>query len=315
MFGPTGEAGMCGFGPLFFFWIRYSASYIRSATMLRAMRFSERQGIRPLKKIVQIDSMDDDLRNRLWNVLTKYEWPVRGGYYDDLTHYPELNRLLHDLWHNYFKEPLDTIPSGRRDAVAKLRKYYLACDWYAAYDFLEFVLTHRVPSYKDKIIGECNKILEEELSGYRFVSGRFVPVSSKEEICAIDRAIAETATVFPPATKHLQQAIALLAQKPTPDYRNSIKESISAVESVCVAITGDTKATLGSALKIIESKAALHGALKSAFDKLYGYTSDADGIRHALLDEPRLELEDAVFMLVACSAFVSYVIAKRGRKA
>ena len=105
-----------------------------------------------------------------------------------------------------------------------------------------------------------------------------------------------------------------MARKPTPDYRNSIKESISAVEAICAAITGDSKATLGEALKVIDSEAPLHGALRSAIEKLYGYTSDADGIRHALMTETKLEQEDAIFMLVACSAFVSYVIAKRARK-
>ncbi len=71
---------------------------------------------------------------------------------------------------------------------------------------------------------------------------------------------------------------------------------------------------MGQALKVIDSQAPLHGALRSAFEKLYGYTSDAEGIRHALLEENRLEQEDAIFMLVTCSAFVSYVIAKRARK-
>jgi len=48
----------------------------------------------------------------------------------------------------------------------------------------------------------------------------------------------------------------------------------------------------------------------TAFDKLYGYTSDADGIRHALLEEVTLDFDDAKFMLVACSAFVNYIRAK-----
>ncbi|HUW95471.1 MAG TPA: hypothetical protein VMW58_06760 [Anaerolineae bacterium] len=80
-------------------------------------------------------------------------------------------------------------------------------------------------------------------------------------------------------------------------------------------ISGDEKATLGQALKQIEKQAELHGALKGAFEKLYGYTSDADGIRHAfgLLEEPNLRSEDAKFMLVACSAFVNYLLAKASR--
>jgi hypothetical protein len=46
-------------------------------------------------------------------------------------------------------------------------------------------------------------------------------------------------------------------------------------------------------------------SLKRAFDKLYGYTSDADGIRHALLEEDSVTFEQAKFMLVVCSAFTN----------
>lgn len=42
------------------------------------------------------------------------------------------------------------------------------------------------------------------------------------------------------------------------------------------------QATLGNMLKTLEDKGVMiHGALKSAFNILYGYTSDANGIRHA----------------------------------
>jgi len=79
---------------------------------------------------------------------------------------------------------------------------------------------------------------------------------------------------------------------------------------MCKLIAGDDRATLGTALKKLEDKVALHPALKKAFDHLYGYTSDEGGIRHALLDESDLKFEDAQFMLVTCSAFINYLKAK-----
>ncbi len=56
----------------------------------------------------------------------------------------------------------------------------------------------------------------------------------------------------------------------------------------------------------LEKAGRLHPALKAAFSQLYGYTSDEEGIRHALLDESRVGFPEAKFMLVACSAFVSF---------
>jgi hypothetical protein len=72
-------------------------------------------------------------------------------------------------------------------------------------------------------------------------------------------------------------------------------------------VSGSDKATLGDALKIIEKGGKLRPALKEAFLKLYGYTSDADGIRHAMLEEPDLAASDARYFLVSCSSFVNYL--------
>ena len=56
-------------------------------------------------------------------------------------------------------------------------------------------------------------------------------------------------------------------------------------------------------------KGTLHPALEKSFSSMYGYTSDADGIRHALMDDDNLTNADARFMLISCSAFINYVIA------
>ncbi|MCZ7542089.1 MAG: hypothetical protein M5R40_00440 [Anaerolineae bacterium] len=101
----------------------------------------------------------------------------------------------------------------------------------------------------------------------------------------------------------------MLADRENPDYRNSIKEAISAVEATAKIITGDKKATLRQALK----RLGLHPALESGLSSIYGYTSDADGIRHALTDEPNVTHDDAKFMLVSCSAFVNYLIARANK--
>jgi hypothetical protein len=66
-------------------------------------------------------------------------------------------------------------------------------------------------------------------------------------------------------------------------------------------------------MKKLENKTPIHGALKQGFLNIHGFTSDGEGIRHALLDEPNLHQEDALFMLVACSAFVNYLIAKANK--
>ena len=280
------------------------------------MRFSERQGLRSVRTVLQIDSMDDALRNRLWNLLDVLCWKsISRDQYVSLNYYQDLTETAFVLWHDYFKEPTDTIPTSVGEMIAEVRERYFSYGWYEVYDLLEFAANYLpAESVRARLIRSSNEVLEAELSAYRFIGGKLIRVTEKTEVDAIEKAIKETASAFPGASHHLRTAIDLLARKPKSDHRNSIKESISAVESLCVSITGDEKATLAKALKAIDPKAELHGALREAFSKLYGYTSDADGIRHALLEEDHLEQEDAVFMLVACSAFISYVIAKHARK-
>ena len=118
---------------------------------------------------------------------------------------------------------------------------------------------------------------------------------------------------FKPVYEHLSKASRLLADREKPDYENSIKESISAVEAVCEEMTGITgkEATLGKMLKKLEDNGVeVHAGLKNAFNVLYGYTSDANGIRHAgNIGGPASTFEEAKFMLVSCSAFINYLLA------
>jgi hypothetical protein len=282
------------------------------------MTFSERLGLKPVKNVVQTDSMDSALQNRLWNVFATSIWKETDRLYSlQDSKNRDLLQLCQSLWHDYFKIPVDTLPGRTVEVIERIREHFFNCQWNEVYDLIEFISSSYSQInflWRVTTIPKINSILESELSGYRFIDGKFAPITSKESNVAIETAIENAKELFPNTSAHLRQAITLLARKPQPDFRNSIKESISAVESLCAAITGQPGATLGQALKVIDADAKLHGALRSAFEKLYGYTSDADGIRHALMEESSLEQEDAIFMLVSCSAFVSYVIAKQSRK-
>lgn len=274
--------------------------------------FSERKGLKTGRTGIQIDSMDDALRNQLWNLLTAFYWDTMDQ--QKIAHHKYLNALFRAIWHNYFKKPMDTMPSWWDDLYKWTRDYFFNCSWDEAYEFLEVVTCYYEDdegnARNEKFKEACNIVLERELSAYRFVKGEIVEITSKEEISEIEEALD---TPFKTVTSHLENALKLFSDRKSPDYRNSIKESISAVEAICRLITGNKNATLGEALDIIEKtgKIGLHGALKRAFDHLYGYTSSADGIRHAFSEEKvNADFEEAKFMLVACSAFVNYLTSK-----
>ena len=263
----------------------------------------------PIKTVMQVDSIDDDLRVGLWNALDVFFWskfPYSGGYgYDS---HAGLGLVLHFLWRDFFKQTVDAIPARWDNAMREVKSFFFGCNWFVVYDFIEFMASLGLKSYFDidKFVNFCNQVLEREVAAYRIVDLMITQITSEEEIAEIEHALSDVGT---PATKHLRTALTLLSDRKSPDYRNSIKESISAVEAACNLLAG-SKATLGQALKTLEGKAEIHPAFKKALSSLYGYTSDANGIRHALLEEENLDFADAKFMLVSCSAFVNYLKSK-----
>lgn len=151
-----------------------------------------------------------------------------------------------------------------------------------------------------------NATFEKEYVGYRIVNRRIMPITDINEIEEIE-AVANCR--YSEVRAHIEKAIGFLSDRETPDYANSIKESISAVERMCSVIVGQAT-TLGEALKKLQSVGVdIHPALKGAFEKLYGYTSDGSGIRHSgQLGGADATFEEAKFMMVSCCAFVNYLV-------
>ncbi len=144
------------------------------------------------------------------------------------------------------------------------------------------------------------------MSGYRIIDSQVMPITDEREIEAVEEATSGTGG-WATCSDHISKSASLLFDRQNPDYSNAVKEAITAVESACCIVTKKKSATLGQALKIIEQMHPLHPALKQAFTKLYGYTSDADGIRHGGIDTAEVTFEEAKYMLVSCSAFVNYL--------
>ena len=274
------------------------------------MDFSQRMGLAPVK-IAQVDSIDNDLRTALWNVLTVHffeECTVTHRITCDVLGDTEFAEFAKVLYSDFYKEAVDTLPRLWSQIKAGIRVDYFNASWHRVYCFLEFVAALNYRGTGQGIIEAANVVLERENSAYRFVGNRLAPIISNEEICEVESAISNS-DQYAGVRTHLQTSLGFLVDRQNPDYRNSIKESISAVESLAKKLVGDEKATLGQALKVLEKRHHLHPSLKTAFSALYGYTNDADGIRHSLMDnESQLTKADARFMLICCSAFINFAI-------
>lgn len=270
-------------------------------------RFSQRIGAVQAPTIIQLESISAPLRNSIWNLLVSLFDEGDSGWW----HIAELSSQF------FFKLPVDELPPYNHRRQEWLKKHLFAAPWYTVYDYVEFVVEWyerarvRQRYRKDQLHAILNRIFEEELSGYRFVGDELVPVSSQAEVSAIESALSTTsATGLAGAHAHIVGALQLLAKRPDPDYRNSIKESISAVEALAKQLGTSDSQGLAGALTELAKKVPLHGALRAGLLSLYGYTSDEGGIRHAMLEEPNVGYDEAKYMAVACSAFVNFLGAK-----
>jgi len=215
---------------------------------------------KPVKSVIQIDSMDDELRNSLWNALDLGFFQDLYGAIEDGT---DVQQLALHLWQDYFKKPFDECPNEWFNIRKILREYYFQAPWDKVYDFIEFIAENYPKSYHSEAFSEyCNTILKRELSDYRLISNRIVPITDQNEISTIEDALK---IPFKGAKVHLDQALYFLSDKQTPDYRNSIKESISAVGQICREMTGES--TLGKSLDKIKSKIYMNEMLKQSLEK------------------------------------------------
>jgi hypothetical protein len=194
--------------------------------------------------------------------------------------------------------------------IARLKPIFEGGSYSEVYGWLQAAIRlHPERSFGDKVAG----ILEQCQSPYRLLEGDvLMPVGSEAEANTISQALVDLAPPeFSGPRAHLRAAAAELTEG---HFADSVRESIHAVESVAKLLepTGD----LSKALAKLEGSAKIHGALKSGFASLYGYSSNNPGIRHPLLDKDAADVDeaDALFMIGACAAFVSYLINK-ARKA
>lgn len=263
--------------------------------------FSHRNGY--IKGDLKLEYVSDELKNSIFGLFYAKEF---------IPNFFDITLIEKMLIHMGVDYEFPTVRLVKSQNVNRLKNYVMHKPWNIFFDFVEKYLTLIDNEQKVEIIvKEFNKLFENDCSAYRIVNKIVVPITNESEISTINSA---RNTKFDSVNIHISKAIELYANRKIPDYENSIKESISAVESMCCIIANE-KTTLGDALKKLESKGiTIHHSLINAFNSLYGFTSDQGGIRHGSIEFKNASMEDAKFMLVSCSAFINYLMEKLSKK-
>lgn len=159
-----------------------------------------------------------------------------------LPQYKAVGGVAVRIWTNHLKRAVDTLKPYSHSVVEDCRGYFFNCSWNQVYDFIEFIAND--PDLRNLTVNfseRCNHLFKREGSAYRFVGRTLAPIISEVEIQSIESAASQQ-DWFKPVGAHITTALKHLADRISPGYRNSIKESISAVEAMCQIITGDPKA-------------------------------------------------------------------------
>ena len=277
------------------------------------LTFSQRYGYEPLPEPMRLEFLSKDLRRELCGVF--YELLILENFKFER----DIIRFSVRVLSRYLKRHEDEIiPSF--DEIYELFKRHLFEDPFnRVLDLIELIVNETDIYYKlpkDRTLAEkIQPLFEQHLAAYYLDLSqqpyRFYPRCNKEQgIATIEAINTILENGMDASASHLRQAAAHINAQ---QYGDSIADSIHAVESVARSIDQKAAHTLTPALNNLEKQGLqIHPALKEGFKKLYGYTSDAQGIRHAQIDKdsPEIGLDEAMFMFGACASFAAYLVSK-----
>ena len=273
------------------------------------LTFSEGAGYADVPRQLRLEELPAPARVGIWNALYVHlDQTKRLGYLDYFIGEPwqTILRSLY-IWHDV--KPLDEWTDRFDVWCERLRRRVQRDSFNRVFDLIQFIMQHE--DCPQTFLTTMGIVFRSSHLAYEIHAGpppAILQATTRAEGYQLRRSLDDLhaaglngcATHIRSASQHINEG----------DWASSIRESIHAVESVARQIDPGEAKTLGAALNALEKRGMLqHKALKDAFSKLYGYTSDEHGIRHALLleGEANVTADEALLMLGACASFASYL--------
>ena len=260
------------------------------------LTFSQAYGYKELPQPLKLEELSDSARVKLWSLLYRY---VSIG--SRVLVGRKWSTILMTLHVGFLGQPWDEFTNRTQIFVNNLKRIFLESPFHEVFDSLLAIMRHR-ECPRDFSLSVAVVFEQCRLACIIDVGPppTIYPAATGEEGGAIVRATAELSSAgLAGAASHLRHASDCISRG---DYPGAVRESIHAVESTARHFDPTAK--------------TLNPALKMAFSNLYGFTSDEQGIRHALIDNPQanVDLDEAVFMLGACASFSCYLARKHQRQ-
>ena len=191
------------------------------------------------------------------------------------------------------------------------------CEWFKVYDIIEALnsamakqdaitrkTAPRFANTASKFVEEVNGFFIEEGIGWHLIDGQIVTRGTEAFESVVNTATAALEeTKRPTAAKHLHEALQDLSRRPEADLPGAVYHAMGSLECVARDLTGDSKATLGEALK--RYPGLLPKPLDTALSQIWGYASNEARHVQEGRDTSREEAELLVGLAAALSTYLT----------
>jgi len=286
----------------------------------KSLALSQAEGWEPLPRQLDKSEVSQRLRVKLVDFLDS-----AYRYHNGTREYPERNPgyLFTALWSDFEVRPLGDMPTNTfaiRSWYKKAAEQSAAQRFYALVDHTLRSLIKGRDFYQEyfgdeawyyaKMVEQLADILAGNMSPFRaHEEGFLYPVVDDLTIETIEKAITASRAAGGGIKAHFRAAISFLSEG---HYAKSAKESWDTLES-CVTQLGGQKASFGDSLKKLVNDEYVPRLIADSWNKTLAYANDTPGIRHPLQagETPRVSEADAIYMLSACGAAVTYLLSHK----
>jgi len=270
--------------------------------------FSEAQRIADAPARLKIGEMNEEMRVRLFNSVyqsireTAYTHPYEG--------YSSIREPWVTILRDFYDREgasLEDFSTDLEPHIRTLRSLIHDLKYNQVFDFLQGVLRH--PMCPVKVRAGVAQALERSHAAYLLIDGdTFVPAPTAQDADTFSNAVA-SANKFGIAgcNTHLRNAGNCANSG---DVAGCLRESVQAAEGAAAVVSGES--TFGAALITLLKRDLIDERVKKSIEAIYNMSNQEPGARHSLKRQGQIELEmeEALYALSTCAAFVSYVITR-----
>lgn len=213
----------------------------------------------------------------------------------------------------YVEERLKTLPWQKRFdfcEIIYLKLAYVPDEYFFHYQNQTPFTLSDAQTYLEK---EIQQLFIDEFFAYEFIKGSVIRKGRKHTVETADRAqYVMSDKRLQSARMHYSKALNFFRDRRQPDYANTVKEAVCAVESAGKDLFPQAKAsTLGELINWLKNKKnniAIPSALTNTFTSVYALRNSAEGVAHGSANGGEITAAIAEYILSLSASTIIYLV-------